>query len=416
LIPNAGHDHDEAAIENLMRAWPIPEIKKIPRLGTLDRYILRETLFPVIISLVVITIGLLVINLIKLADLVVNHGAGLGEVASLIGCLLPSIMEQTLPVAVLLGVLLGIGRMSGDQELIAARACGMSLYRLALPVALSTLALFPVALLLSLSWSPNAGARMRTMIMDLTLSSATWMFSERVFDHHFPGITLYFERLEQPGSRLINVMVSDQRDAAAPAIIVAKSAVLRSGKDKDSLALRLYDGWIFGTTSTDPGRHLARFDSYDIAVGLDSLFAGPQKVAEMTTAQLREARETSPHHHNVWAETELARRWMTPLSIIPFALLGMMLGLTRVRGGRYERLVFAVAVFFVYYVIFRSGQALAQAGTMPALLAVGFPNLLFMSIALLLLRLNALDLANPGEVVAAWVRDQVALRFRQLTA
>jgi len=385
------------------------------KLKTLDLYILRETFVPVVISLVVITLALVVVNLIKLADLVVNHGAGVGQVASLVGCLLPSVMEQTLPVAVLLGVLLGIGRMSGDQELIAARACGISLYRLALPVALFAAVLLPLALTLTMRWSPQANARMRGMIMQLTRSSATWMFSERVFNHHFPGITLYYERLQQPGSRLINVMVSDQRDPAAPAIIVAKSAVLQSRPNDTNLTLKMYDGWIFGTMQDDPNRHLARFDTYDVAIGLDSLFAGPQKVTEMSTSELRATRTLSPNHRNVWAETELARRWMTAVSILPFALLGMLLGLTRVRGGRYERLIFAIALFFVYYVMFRSGEALAQAGSVAALLAVGFPNLLFGVAALVLLRLNALDLVNPGEVVTAWIRDRVAAALQQLT-
>src|ERR1700683_1176818 len=212
------------------------------------------------------------------------------------------------------------------------------------------------------------------------------MFSEHVFNHHFPGITLYYERLQQPGSRLINVMVSDQRDDAAPAIIVAKSALLQSGPNDANLTLRMYDGWIFGTTRDDPNRHLARFDTYDVAIGLDSLFAGPQKVTEMSTSELRATSTLSPDHRNVWAETELARRWMTAVSILPFALLGMLLGLTRGRGGRYERLILAIALFFVYYVMFRSGEALAQAGSVAALLAVGFPNLLFGVVALILLR------------------------------
>jgi lipopolysaccharide export system permease protein len=387
----------------------------MPRLKTIDRYILRETFVPVVISLVVITLALLVINLLKLADLVVNHGAGVGQVASLIGCLLPSIIEQTLPVAVLIGVLLGIGRMSGDQELIAARACGISLYRLALPVVTFAAILLPLTLTLTQRWSPHANARMRGMIMQLTRSSASWMFSERVFNHHLPGITLYFERLEQPGSRLINVMVSDQRDPAASAIIVAKSAVMQSPKNSANLTLRLHDGWIFGTTPNDPDHHMVRFDTYDIAVGLDSLFAGPQKVIEMSTAELHATLAASPNHHNVWAETELARRWMTAVSILPFALLGMLLGLTRVRGGRYERMIFAIALFFIYYVMFRSGEALAQAGSVAAMLAVGFPNLLFSAIGVVLLRLNALDLINPGEVLTAWVRERVAARLQQLT-
>jgi lipopolysaccharide export system permease protein len=147
---------------------------------------------------------------------------------------------------------------------------------------------------------------------------------------------------------------------------------------------------------------------------LNTLFAGPQKVIEMTTAELRAAKAAGPHHHNVWAETELARRWMTAFSVLPFALLGMLLGLTRVRGGRYERVVFGVALFFIYYVMLRSGEALSQGGSVTALLAVGFPNLLFGAVALVLLRLNALDLVNPGEVFTAWVRNRASALFQQL--
>ena len=381
------------------------------QLKTIDRYILREIFVPVSLSLVVVTLALIVINLLKLTDLVVNHGAGAGQVLDLLYCLMPSVIEQTLPLAVLLGVLLGVGRMSGDQELIAARACGMSLYRLALPVAIFAAALCPLALLLTMRIAPCANAAMRGQIMELTRTSGTWAVSEKVFNRNFPGLTLYFDRLEQPGSRLVDVMVSDIRNSSSPSVIVAKSAELMPRNEAPSLTLRLHDGWIFGASPEDDHQHFVRFATYDVEIALGDVFSGPHKVSELTMGDLRDAIRVGPGHHNVWAETEIARRWMVPGAILPFALLGMLLGLTRVRGGRYERLIFALAGFFLYYVMLRSGEAIAQAGSVNAYLAVGFPDALFGATAIILFHINSLDRDDPGALLRSWVRRAVAARL-----
>jgi lipopolysaccharide export system permease protein len=371
--------------------------------GTLDRYVLRETSVPVFLSVVVITLALIVINLLKLTDLVVNHGAGITQVLWMLYCLMPSVLEQTLPLATLLGVLLGVGRMSGDQELIAARACGISLYRLAMPILLLAAGICPVAWVLAMRVAPQANAKMRGLLMELTRTSGTWAVSEKVFNRNFPGITLYFDRLAQPGARLINVLVSDNRDESSPSVVVAKNAVLIPHDDPPGLTLRLHDGWVFGAEAHADNQHFVRFATYDVEIGLQEIFAGPRNVNELSEADLRAAIAVGPHHHNVWAETEIARRWMASVALFPFAALGMVLGLTRVRGGRYERLIVALAVFFVHYVMLRSGEALSQAGTVNAYLAVGFPNLVFAVAAIILFRISAADGEHPAEMVSRWL-------------
>src|ERR1700730_4281585 len=106
----------------------------IPGFAIIDRYVAREVLAPFAVDVGLLTFALVTGKLLKLMDMVVNHGVSLGEVCGIIGYIMPAFLELTFPMAVLLGVLMGFGRMSSDQELIAARACGMSLYRLAMPV------------------------------------------------------------------------------------------------------------------------------------------------------------------------------------------------------------------------------------------------------------------------------------------
>ncbi len=92
----------------------------------IDRYVAAEVVGPFVMGVGLLTFALVTGKLLKLTEMVVNHGVGLGQVMSLIGFIMPAFLELTFPMAVLLGVLLGFGRMSGDRELIAARACGIT--------------------------------------------------------------------------------------------------------------------------------------------------------------------------------------------------------------------------------------------------------------------------------------------------
>ncbi|MBV8775512.1 MAG: LptF/LptG family permease, partial [Deltaproteobacteria bacterium] len=89
------------------------------RAKIIDAYVAREVLAPFGLGVLLLTFALVTARLLKLTEMVVNHGVRLGAVASLIGFIMPAFLELTFPMAVLLGVLMGFGRMSGDRELIA---------------------------------------------------------------------------------------------------------------------------------------------------------------------------------------------------------------------------------------------------------------------------------------------------------
>src|SRR5215467_7289087 len=115
------------------------------RVKIIDGYVAREILAPFGLGVLLLTFALVTARLLKLTEMVVNHGVTLSVVASLIGFIMPAFLELTFPMAVLLGVLMGFGRMSGDQEMTAARACGVSLYRLAIPVMFVALGVYALS-------------------------------------------------------------------------------------------------------------------------------------------------------------------------------------------------------------------------------------------------------------------------------
>src|SRR5712692_1139059 len=139
---------------------------RFPRPKLIDHYVAREIITPLALGVLLLTFALVTGKLLKLTEMVVNHGVGLGQVMSLIGYIMPAFLELTFPMAVLLGVLMGFGRMSGDRELIAARACGMSLYRLAVPVLGFAIVIWAISSWLAFSVRPWANSHLRERLFE----------------------------------------------------------------------------------------------------------------------------------------------------------------------------------------------------------------------------------------------------------
>ena len=88
---------------------------RFPRPKLIDRYVAREIVAPLALGVLLLTFALVTGRLLKLTEMVVNRGVTLADVMSLIGYIMPAFLELTFPMAVLLGVLMGFGRMSGDR-------------------------------------------------------------------------------------------------------------------------------------------------------------------------------------------------------------------------------------------------------------------------------------------------------------
>src|SRR6266571_8284993 len=103
----------------------------------LDRYIFREILFPSIIALVALTFVAFLAFSREIGwrlELIVRQSATLPEIWTISVAILPNVLTFTIPMAVLVGILTGFGRMSSDSEAIALRAAGISMRRILWPV------------------------------------------------------------------------------------------------------------------------------------------------------------------------------------------------------------------------------------------------------------------------------------------
>src|SRR6516164_4322230 len=124
--------------------FPLHVTLTLSPMRLLDRYIAREVIRHAFLGLIIFTFVLFIPQLVKLMQIFVRHSGSMSQVVTLFLSVVPSVLVFTIPMAVLIGVLLGLGRMSMDSEIIALTAVGVSRKRILVPV--GALALMGAAL------------------------------------------------------------------------------------------------------------------------------------------------------------------------------------------------------------------------------------------------------------------------------
>ena len=388
------------------------------RTKIIDRYVAREILAPFGLGVLLLTFALVTARLLKLTEMVVNHGVSLSVVASLIGFIMPAFLELIFPMAVLLGVLMGFGRMSGDRELIAARACGVSLYRLAVPVMAVAFGVYALSSWLAFSVRPWANRSLEEKIFDLTRTTTSAGLKEKVFNREFPGLVVYVDTLAPSDGTLRGIMISDGRDPSQQNTIIARRGIIVPDEATKSITLRLFDGSLFGVEADRNSSHVTSFRTYDLNVHPEEdMELGRRSPDEMSYRQLRQAISAarSAGQPDYEAETELASKYTVPFTTLLFALMGVPLGLKPARGGQSERFGLAIALFFLYYSLMRAGEALAERARLNAFFAMSIPDLIFGALAIWLFMRSATDTGDQGRGAGDFLWDLVE-RFERRRA
>ena len=96
-------------------------------LRILDRYVLRELMAPFVLALLLLTFALEIPPILQYGETLIAEGASWDVVVRVLATLVPQALGITIPMALLVGILFALGRLSGDREIVAMEACGISL-------------------------------------------------------------------------------------------------------------------------------------------------------------------------------------------------------------------------------------------------------------------------------------------------
>ena len=348
----------------------------------IDRYVVRETLSPILLSLLVFTFLLLIPPIMRDARDLIAKGVDGWTIAELMLWLVPQGLGITIPVAVLVGLLMGLGRLSGDREIVVMQACGVSTFRLLRPVLALALAAAAATCYTLVVLLPDANQAYRE-IVDRNVAAATENdVKARVFYQGLPGMVLYVSEVDLQGTGWSGVFLAQTPADGAPRIYVADEGRIVLDLANRQVDIVLTAGAVHEVDPADPFTYnVNRFDETVLGLDFDEVFPvrgvlrGPN---EMTIAELR-ARAAElvaselPAHNEIMA---LHQKFSFPVACLVFAFIGLALGVTTRRDGKLASFALGIGVIFAYYILWFGGQGLAKSALLSPHWAVWICNIM----------------------------------------
>ena len=350
---------------------------------TLSRYLLSEILPPFLLGLLTFTFILLIARILKLVELIVTRGIPLTQVGRLLVLILPTFLELTLPMAFLLAILLGLGRLSGDQELLALKSSGVSPVQILLPLIFMAASVAIITFLLTTWVRPAAQVALKDELYNIAKTRVGTVLREKVFNDDFPNILIYVEEIIPPGNVAQGILIIDKRETAKDNIILGKVGLINTEEQTHTLSLRLFDGSIYERDRTRSDFSQTNFNIYDFKLDLDE-FIGPVKMKdagpkEMSLNRLLETIEEK-QAAGINARPELMefhQRIAFSFAPIVFCLLGVSLSLLprTSRANRSWGVALCIVWLVIYYALLSLGKALGERGAFHPFVALWFPNI-----------------------------------------
>src|SRR5262245_49768673 len=236
-------------------------------LRILDRYLIREIVLPLFMGLMVFTFALLIPPILREVESLIAKGVPFGIVAHALLTLLPQALSLTIPMGLLLGILIGLGRLSADREFVALQACGVSLFRLLRPIVLISALATAATAYETIVALPDANQTFREITFGVVADRIETNVKPRVFFEDFPNRVIYVRDLPASGGWR-DVFLADATRADQTTVYFAREGRIVVDRAKRTVTLQLSHGTRHTTYLNEPDRYEGT-DFETVAMSLD---------------------------------------------------------------------------------------------------------------------------------------------------
>jgi lipopolysaccharide export system permease protein len=418
-------------------------------LRLLDRYLIREIIPYVLLGLMLLTAIIFAQEASRFSELLVvasRNGLPMDTLSRVMSALVPGILVFTLPISLLIGTLVGLGRLSGDSEIVALGASGTSRLRILAPVVFLSLIVATVMLYITFNLLPKSIRNLTDLKANQSLifQGLNAEIKARVFEESFPQKVIYIEDIDRPNSLWHNIFLVDlSKGPGQMTIVTATSGSLRQGERSEMPELHLQRVSLHqtdtgelevqdqndpqnqlpqpasgippaadptspgiqassqekqkdkekkrGTSNQPPPYTAARFDTWTYGLEFSEekkndstgIDRDAHQVEEMGWSDLIGHTPTDADARE-W-RAEIHKRLALPAACLVFALLGVGFGITHVRTGRSFGLLLGLAITIVYYLMALWGQHAALAGTLPVWLGMWLANIVLAAVGVMVI-------------------------------
>ena len=369
-------------------------------LNLLHRHILKEILVATGLAMGLFIFVLLMGNALRdVAELVAAGKLGVGVFFKLLGLLIPYVAAYALPLGMLTGTLIALGRLSSQREITAMKSAGLSLYQIAAPVFLISFIGMVVGVLVNLHYAPQSRLAYKQLMASAVTENPVDFIEERRFIHEFPGYVIYMGGREGSTMKDFWIWELDEQkrvslflraeegdliyDEAARDLILTLKDVVAERRDPEKPE-------VFDDSSTDT----IFFGELPIALPLDQLFGEKGKrrarTKEMTFAQLMERRDQALEKEKETGEgmsedrlkvqVHVQKNFAMAYSVFSLAVFGIPLAIQVGRKETYANLGIALIIAMTYYFLIIMVSWLEDNPSLRPDLLIWLPNLIFQGI------------------------------------
>ncbi|MBF0160823.1 MAG: LPS export ABC transporter permease LptF [Magnetococcales bacterium] len=346
-------------------------------MSRISRHLFLECGLTSLIALVVLSFVVMLPQLLRLVDLWVNKGVAVDVLGSMISLSIPKILLIVIPMALLVGILLSMGRMAQDSELVILKASGISLLQVMRPILLLALLYAGLALLLSLWWLPNAFHQF-FILKKALISSTALIMKPQTFNHSIPGLTLYAEQQDAQQSLLHGLLIHDRRKPDAPVTLTARQGEIRTLANGESLLL-LQEGTRHQIVGKTQYQSLS-FSTYQVGLGVLFEFKTKdvkERLDELSLDELSQVMQDTSNSKAYDAWMEWHRRFSFPVATLILGLFAVPVALQQPhRSGRSYALVVAIVTLILHFTLLSIGETLARKHLATPVSGFWLPNLL----------------------------------------
>lgn len=376
-------------------------------LNLLDRYILRSVLFTCLAAVGMFAFVLILGNVIRdLLSYVLAGQLELGTFFRLVGMLVPFVLSYALPMGMLTGVLLTLGRLSADSEITALRAAGIGLVRIARPIVLLGILGLTLGLYVNFDAMPRARVQYHRDLAEAVRANPLSFIVPKTFVRDFNGFVIYIGDRTGPVLKDFWLWRLDGEQRVVQAVH-AESGRIDYDEDRNDLILTLSNAQVETRDPQAPedfstAQPIGAFrQSEPVRLPLDRLFGRPaerRKLDWMTYPELEreqarvEAGRAGAKDGREQARAEMKVRlvvqekFTTALSVLSFALIGVPLGIKVSRRETSANLGLALMLVLGYYFLTVMVKWLDRHPEYRPDLLLWAPNLVFLVLAAWLFR------------------------------
>ena len=350
-----------------------------------DTYVLYSFLFYFVVLLISFVLMTHVYTFFELLSDIVKNNIPMARVFTYLFFLTPQLIYDSAPISVLVGVLITFGILTKHNEITAFKACGISLYRLAIPVLLCSLLLSGGLFAFDHFYVPGANRKQDAIRKEIKGRPVqTYLHPERQWvyapgSHDDPRI--YYYKYLDPIQR---VMVGPQVYELDPASFRVRKHIAAE-KARWEPALK---AWIFenGWSRDFTGRQ-DKFDNFSGRATtfaeleekpdyfLQEVFQDQQMNFEQLAAYIRDLQRSGID--TITLQVRFYRKFAVPLFALVMALISVPFAFFAGNRGAMAGVGVSIAIAISYWAISKLFEQLGDISLLPATLAAWSPDVLF---------------------------------------